>query len=176
MWLALKNTRTPFSIDFGVGDVIVPKQEKRKIPTQLDDFTAPVVNTYSLETTIAEKIDAILSLMEFSSRMKDYYDIYYLANKFDFDGKALTEALKETFENRGHAFTIEQFEQVMDFAEDSAMQKKWKAFCRKIDTKTDDFNTVLKIIEAFLTKPFTVAVKGKEFTKNGLPVMANGCN
>lgn len=43
-----------------------------------------MVNTYSLETTIAEKIDAILNLMEFSSRMKDYYDIYYLANKFDF--------------------------------------------------------------------------------------------
>ena len=161
----IKNTRTPFSIDFGVGDVIVPKQEKRKIPTQLSDFTAPVVNTYSLETTIAEKIDAILSLMEFSSRMKDYYDIYYLANKFDFDGKVLTEALKKTFENRGHAFTIEQFEQVMSFVDDFAMQKKWKAFCRKIDTKTDDFNTVLKIIEAFLTKPFTVAVKGKEFTE-----------
>mgnify|MGYP000333999807 FL=1 len=161
----IKNTRTPFSIDFGVGDVIVPKQEKRKIPTQLSDFTAPVVNTYSLETTIAEKIDAILSLMEFSSRMKDYYDIYYLANKFDFDGKVLTEALKKTFENRGHAFTVEQFEQVMNFADDSAMQKKWKAFCRKIDTKTDDFNTVLKIIEAFLTKPFTVAVKSNEFTE-----------
>lgn len=160
----IKNTRTPFSIDFGVGDVIVPKQEKRKIPTQLDDFTAPVVNTYSLETTIAEKIDAILSLMEFSSRMKDYYDIYYLANKFDFDGKVLTEALKKTFENRGHAFTVEQFEQVMCFADDSAMQKKWKAFCRKIDTQTDDFNTVLKIIEAFLTEPFTAAVRDKEFT------------
>lgn len=160
----IKNTRTPFSIDFGVGDVIVPKQEKRKIPTQLDDFAAPVVNTYSLETTIAEKIDAILSLMEFSSRMKDYYDIYYLANKFDFDGKVLTEALKKTFENRGHAFTVEQFEQVMNFADDSAMQKKWKAFCRKIDTQTDDFNTVLKIIEAFLTEPFTATVRDKEFT------------
>ena len=56
----IKNTRTPFSIDFGVGDVIVPKQEKRKIPTQLDDFASPTVNTYSLETTIAEKLDAIL--------------------------------------------------------------------------------------------------------------------
>ena len=43
------------------------------IRDRLSDFTAPVVNTYSLETTIAEKIDAILSLMEFSSRMKDYY-------------------------------------------------------------------------------------------------------
>lgn len=109
----IKNTKTPFSIDFGVGDVIVPKQEKRKIPTQLSDFDAPTVNTYSVETTIAEKIDAILSLMEFSSRMKDYYDIYYIANKFDFDGKILSEALGKTFANREHNFTIEQFEQVM---------------------------------------------------------------
>ena len=159
----IKNTRTPLSIDFGVGDVIVPKQEKRKIPTQLDDFASPTVNTYSLETTIAEKLDAILDLMEFSSRMKDYYDIYYLANKFDFDGATLTKALKKTFENRGHAFTIEQFEQVMAFAEKDAMQKKWKAFCRKIDTKTDDFNTVLKTIKAFLIEPFIAAVENKEF-------------
>ena len=161
----IKNTKTPFNIDFGVGDVIVPKQEKRKIPTQLEDFTAPTVNTYSLETTIAEKLDAILSLMEFSSRMKDYYDIYYLANKFDFDGATLTEALRKTFENRGHTFTAEQFELVTAFDSDEAMQKKWKAFVRKIDTKTDDYSIVLKTIKAFLTKAFTAAVKGKEFTE-----------
>ncbi len=142
----IKNTKTPFSIDFGVGDVIVPKQEKRKIPTQLDDFPSPTVNTYSLETTIAEKIDAILSLMEFSSRMKDYYDIYYLANKFNFDGATLTEALKKTFENRGRTFTVGQFEQVMGFGNDEAMKKKWKAFCRKIDTNTEDYGTVLRKI------------------------------
>ena len=165
----IKNTRTPFSIDFGVGDVIVPKQEKRKIPTRLDDFTAPVVNTYSLETTIAEKIDAILSLMEFSSRMKDYYDIYYLANKFDFDGATLTEALKRTFENRGHSFTVEQFEQVISFVDDSAMQKKWKAFTRKIDTKTDDFSIILKTIRNFLEQPFTAAVENKTFTERWSP-------
>lgn len=161
----IKNTRTPFSIDFGVGDVIVPKQEKRKIPTQLDNFASPTVNTYSLETTIAEKLDAILDLMEFSSRMKDYYDIYYLANKFDFDGGTLTKALKKTFENRGHAFTIEQFEQVMAFAENDAMQKKWKAFCRKIDTKTDDYDTVLKMIKEFLSEPYKAAVADIKYTK-----------
>lgn len=161
----IKNAKTPFSIDFGVGDVIVPKQEKRRIPTQLDGFTAPTVNTYSLETTIAEKIDAILSLMEFSSRMKDYYDIYYLAKKFDFDGATLTEALRKTFENRGHTFTADQFDQAMAFDSDDAMQKKWKAFCRKIDTKTDDYGTVLRTIKEFLTKPFTAAIRDKEFTK-----------
>ena len=159
----IKNTRTPFGIDFGVGDVIVPKQEKRKIPTQLADFDTPTVNTYSLETTVAEKLDAILFLMEFSSRMKDYYDLYYLANKFDFDGATLTEALKKTFENRGHTFMVDQFEQVMDFGSDAEMQKKWKAFCRKINMKTDDFDTVLKTIKEFLAEPFIAAVGSKEF-------------
>lgn len=161
----IKNTRTPFSIDFGVGDVIVPNQEKRKIPTQLSDFAAPIVNTYSLETTVAEKLDAILSLMEFSSRMKDYYDIYYLANKFDFDGKILSEALRKTFANREHSFTLEQFEQVMKFDGDMAMQKKWKTFVRKIDAKTDDYSTVLKTIKIFLAKPFIATVNEKEFIK-----------
>lgn len=161
----IKNTKTPFSIDFGVGDVIVPKQEKRKIPTQLSDFEMPTVNTYSVESTIAEKIDAILSLMEFSSRMKDYYDIYYIANKFDFNGNVLSEALRKTFINREHTFTTEQFEQVMGFDNDAAMQKKWKTFVRKIDTKTDDYSTVLKTIKNFLTKPFVVAIQSENFTE-----------
>lgn len=164
----IKNTRTPFSIDFGVGDVIVPRQEKRRIPTQLDNFEAPVVNTYSLETTIAEKIDAILFLMEFSSRMKDYYDIYYLANKFDFDGATLTEALRKTFANRGHVFTVEQFERVTEFGSDDAMQKKWKAFCHKINTKTDDYDAVLKTIREFLSEPYVAAVSDRDFSEKWL--------
>ena len=161
----IKNTRTPFSIDFGVGDVIVPKQEKRRIPTQLSDFESPMVNTYSVETTVAEKLDAILSLMEFSSRMKDYYDLYYIANKFDFDGAVLSEALRKTFANREHHFTVEQFEQVMSFGDDSVMQKKWKAFIRKINTKTDDYGIVLKTIRNFLEQPFTAAAENKTFTE-----------
>lgn len=161
----IKNTRTPFSIDFGVGDVIVPKQEKRRIPTQLADFTAPVVNTYSIETTVAEKLDAILSLMEFSSRMKDYYDIYYLANKFDFDGKTLSEALSKTFANREHRFIFEQFEQVMAFDNDAEMQRKWNAFVRKINMETDDFKIVLGTIKKFLEEPFTAVIDNTEYSK-----------
>ena len=162
----IKNTKTPFSIDFGVGDIIIPKQEKRRIPTQLSDFEAPTVNTYSIETTVAEKLDAILSLMEFSSRMKDYYDIYYLANKFNFDGATLTEALKKTFNNRNRNFTVEQFEQMLEFNSDDAMQKKWKAFIKKINAKTGDFETVLKTIKAFLSEPFTFAIENRQFIKN----------
>lgn len=159
----IKNTRTPFSIDFGVGDVIVPNQEKRPIPTQLKDFPSPIINTYSLETTIAEKLDAILDLMEFSSRMKDYYDIYYLANKFDFDGKTLTKAIKSTFENRGHNFTIEQFDRITAFADDEEMQKKWKTFTHKINTKTDDFSKVIETINVFLAEPIKATTENTVF-------------
>lgn len=161
----IKNTRTPFSIDFGVGDVIVPKQEKRKIPTQLDDFDAPVINTYSIETTVAEKIDAILSLMEFSSRMKDYYDIYYLSHKFDFEGKVLREALGKTFANREHKFTIEQFEQILTFDKDDGMKKKWKAFIKKIDIEMDEFSVILQSIKEFLCEPYMAVMKGEAFEK-----------
>lgn len=160
----IKNTRTPFGIDFGIGDVIVPGAKKRKLPTQLDEFPAPTVNTYSIETTVAEKLDAILGLMEFSSRMKDYYDIYYLANKFDFDGKTLTEAMKKTFANRDRAFTIEQFDQMLAFSADDAMQKKWTAFCKKVNTESN-FDTVLETIRMFLLQPYQAAVEDKEYTK-----------
>ena len=43
------------------------------------------------------------------------------------------------------------------------MQKKWRAFCRKVDIKTDDYSTVLYTIRVFLTKPFTAAVEGSSF-------------
>lgn len=155
----IKNTRTPFSIDFGVGDVIVPKQEKRTIPTQLPDFKAPTINTYSLETTVAEKLDAILSLMEFSSRMKDYYDLYYLGNHFKFDNALLAQAMRKTFANRNHHFTMEQFEQVMAFGDDEGMQKKWNAFTKKIDAETEEFSTVLSVIKTFLSGAFAEAVQ-----------------
>lgn len=149
----IKNTRTPIKIDFGVGDIIVPRKEKRRIPTQLDDFDNPVINTYSLETTIAEKMDAILDLMEYSSRMKDYYDLYYILIHFEFDKDTLAEAMKKTFENRNHHFTMEQFEQVMSFGADEAMNKKWSAFIKKIDSDSFDYKGILKVIENHLREP-----------------------
>lgn len=154
----IKNTKTPINIDFGVGDVIVPRQEKRSIPTQLDDFDSPTINTYSLETTIAEKLDAILDLMEFSSRMKDYYDIYYLATHFEFDSGTLAEAMRKTFANRNHHFTMEQFNRVIAFGEDESMQKKWQAFANKINV-TYNFQIVLETIKSLFSDLFEYHIK-----------------
>ena len=52
--------------------MIIPHAMEQKIHTQLPEFEAPVILTYSLESTIAEKFDAILRRLELTSRMKDF--------------------------------------------------------------------------------------------------------
>ena len=54
-----------------------------------------------IAASVLARLKTILSLMEFSSRMKDYYDIYYIANKFDFDGEILTEAVMRQCRRNG---------------------------------------------------------------------------
>ena len=161
----IKNTRTVFGIDFGAGDVIVPKSEKRSIPTQLGGFEAPVISTYSIETTIAEKLDAILSLMEFSSRLKDYYDILYLSRKFDFHGTTLTDAIAATFMNRGRNFGVEQFERLTILGHSIAMQGKWAAFLNKIKVAEVDFPQVIASLHRFLWDVIVAMETGQSFTK-----------
>ncbi len=92
----IKNVMIPFSIDIGVNDIIVPDAVKRKISTRLPDFIEPNVLTYSLESALAEKSDAILKRMTATSRMKDFYDLYYIPFLYDFDGRKLQEAFAET--------------------------------------------------------------------------------
>ena len=81
----IKNVRIPFSVDIGVDDVIVPGAVKRTVTTRLEGFKKPNIYTYSLESTMAEKFDAILKRMTATSRMKDFYDIYYWSQMFDFE-------------------------------------------------------------------------------------------
>ena len=93
MMAYIKNVRIPFSIDVGVDDVIIPSAVKRNVATRLEGFKEPNVYTYSLESTLAEKFDAILKRMTASSRMKDFYDIYYWSHVFGFEGRVMQEAV-----------------------------------------------------------------------------------
>ena len=159
----IKNTRTPFNIDFGVGDIIVPEAEKRSIPTQLDNFVKPEINTYSLESTIAEKFDAIITRFEFTSRMKDFYDIYYIANNFAFDGRKLREAIFETLQNRGTDYDKNTFDNIMDLPDFEIVITRWKAFLKKGKLPDLDFNLVIDIIQKFLKSVFEAIVSEKDF-------------
>jgi predicted nucleotidyltransferase component of viral defense system len=116
-------TRTPFRIDFGVGDVIVPSAVERILPVILPGFEKPRILTYSLESTVAEKLDAIIVLMEATGRMKDFYDIYYLATTFDFDGRMLQEAIYETLSNRGTPYEKDSVAIISRLAEDDDILK-----------------------------------------------------
>jgi predicted nucleotidyltransferase component of viral defense system len=161
----IKNTRTIFGIDFGVGDVIVPKQKKRQMPTQLDDFEPPTVSAYSIETVVAEKLDAALTLLEYSSRMKDYYDIVYIARKFDFDGNVLCQAISKTFANRSREFEPGQFERLLELDDNVAMQKKWAAFLKKIKIEKLVFSDVIDFLAVFLRDVTAAAISSQRFDK-----------
>lgn len=159
----MKNTRTPFNVDLGVGDVIVPKSEKRVIPVQLDEFTKPEISTYSLESTIAEKFDAILQLLEMTSRMKDFYDIYYLSNMFDFDGRKLQEAIFETLQNRGTTYSRDSLDKIKEFANDTQMISKWNLYLRTIKMPELEFKTVIESIYTFLEPIWNAIINEDEY-------------
>ena len=161
----IKNVRVPFNVDIGVGDVIVPKAEQRTIQTQLPDFEAPVIKTYSLESTIAEKFDAILQRFELTGRMKDFYDIYYLARTFDFDGARLQKAIFETLQHRGTPYDRDSFQRIVALADDEDMQKRWRYFLKNIKDNTLDFSAVIKEIQSFLEPVFDAIVNEEEWQK-----------
>lgn len=147
---SIKNVRVPFNIDIGIGDVIIPNSEQRKVTTQLPDFESPEITTYSLESTIAEKFDAILQRFELTGRMKDFFDIYYLSKRFDFDGRKLQKAIFETLKNRGTVFDENSFVRVVGLEEDADMQIKWRYFLKNMKSDTLAFGTVISGIEIFL--------------------------
>ncbi len=162
----IKNVRIPFNVDIGVGDVIVPCAEQRTIHTQLPDFEAPVIMTYSLESTIAEKFDAILQRFELTGRMKDFYDIYYLAKTFDFDGARLQTAISKTLERRGTPYEKDSFKRILTLAKDVDMHKRWKFFLKTIKDDTLEFSVVIAEIQTFLEPVFDTIVNEDEWPKN----------
>ena len=158
----IKNTRTPFDVDFGIGDVIIPTSQSRMIPVQLDGFDSPEVMTYSLESTIAEKFDALLQRMELTSRMKDIYDIYYLATMFDFDGRALQQAIFETLQNRGTDYDKTSFDRVIALAEDNNIQVRWRQYLRRMKMPELDLKEVMPVIDRFLRPVWAAIVTEQE--------------
>ncbi len=159
-------TSTPFSIDFGVGDIVIPLPVERTLPVLLPDFEEPRILTYSLESTVAEKVDAIITLMETTGRMKDFYDIYYIATTFDFEGRKLQEAIYETLTNRGRAYEKNSISDILRLTKDPEIQKRWNNFCNKILNYDLNFTDVVNIIINFILPPYESILLEEEFFKN----------
>lgn len=159
----IKQVKIPFSIDIGMDDVIVPKAIKRCIKTRLADFEEPQVYTYSLESTIAEKFDAILKRMEATSRMKDFFDIYYLSSLFDFDGRKLQEAIWQTVQHRGTVYEANCFERIAAFGENTFLSAQWTRFQPSIQVQLPEFESILYRLKEFLQPVFEASIHEREF-------------
>ena len=59
-----------------------------------------MMSGYSIESVIAEKYQAIVKLEVLNNRMKDFYDVWALAQAQIFDGATLAAAIKKTFDAR----------------------------------------------------------------------------
>jgi hypothetical protein len=91
--------RLALQIDMGLGDSVWPPPERCSYPTLLDP-PAPDVLAYPREAVVAEKLEALVVLGDRNSRFKDFFDLHYLATRFQFDLPTLAEAVRRTFERR----------------------------------------------------------------------------
>ena len=95
------------------------------------DMEVPRVNAYSLESSIAEKLEAIVRNGFLNSRYKDFYDIYVLSEKYSFNYEELHNAVIETFTNRNTPLTMDTAAFSDDFLNDAMHQTRWNSFLKK---------------------------------------------
>jgi len=147
----LGSARIPVQIDVGMGDAVFPQPKSVNFPVLLE-FPAPQIQAYPATSVIAEKFQAMIELGSRNSRMKDYFDLHYLSNRFEFDRTELAEAIRVTFQRRrtpipaglpvglsAHFYKSEQ------------KQIQWRAFIRKNSLpETLELEVVCNEIAAFI--------------------------
>ncbi len=157
----LDRTRIPVGIDIGFGDVIYPNTIEMEFPVILD-MEAPRVNAYSLESSIAEKLEAIVKNGFLNSRYKDFYDIYVLSEKYPFNYEEMHNAVMETFSNRKTPVTLDTAAFSDEFIKDSMHQARWNSFLKKkkalIQISMNDAMTRIKIFATPLLSQTTEPV------------------
>jgi len=148
---SLGGVRLFLQVDIGFGDVIIPRPDKVKYPVLLD-FPPPELDGYTMESTVAEKFQAMVKLGLLNSRMKDFYDIWFLSRRFDFKGKTLTEAIAKTFEKRKTLLTSEPTVFNPSFMKDDTKQAQWLGFINKakLADAPISFENVAADIKVFL--------------------------
>jgi predicted nucleotidyltransferase component of viral defense system len=148
----LENVRIPIQVDVGFGDAVTP--ELLDYPTLLH-MPAPQIQAYPMNTVVAEKLEAIVRLGMLNSRMKDFYDIWFLARTFPFEATALSGVLRTTFDRRKTELNHDGLKILLkDLSGDPAKQTQWRAFLRRSRlTAPDDFALVNNAIQEFLMFP-----------------------
>lgn len=160
----LGKSRIPMQIDIGFGDPVLPGPVKLDYPTLLD-FPAPHLMGYRQENSIAEKFNAMCTRGIRNSRMKDFYDIWLLCRRFDFEGSDLSKAIESTFKSRDLKVPAEPVAFEPAFTENKDKVVQWKAFLRKsrIEGTPQDLKTVMELVKKFLGPIAETLAEGKAF-------------
>ena len=160
----LEKSRIPMQIDVGFGDPVLPGPVQLDYPALLD-FPAPRLIGYRQENSIAEKFNAMCTRGMRNSRMKDFYDIWLLCRRFDFDGSELSKAIESTFQSRHLEIPAEPLALGPTFGEDKNKMAYWKGFLRKIKITNapQDLGTVVKVLKRFLGPVTESLAAGKPF-------------
>ena len=155
----------PLQVDVGFGDALAVAPEEITFPVLLD-MAAPKLRAYSRETVVAEKLEAMVKLGMLNTRFKDYFDLYYLAQKFSFTGDSLAKSIAATFKRRGTPFPAGLPAGLTPiFATDPAKVHGWQAFWRKTGPRSEapTLAAVMELLVKFLEPPLHAAAKNMEF-------------
>ncbi|MDR3245456.1 MAG: nucleotidyl transferase AbiEii/AbiGii toxin family protein [Prevotellaceae bacterium] len=140
-------------IDLGFSDIIVPAPVSLEYPVLFSELKKPKIKAYSVETVIAEKFHAMITLGNLNSRMKDFYDVYLLLSdeKVGIDIEILKTAITGTFRNRNTEFADNSELFSEDFYSNKNRLIMWNSFLRKIKSEPLDFEEVVKYITSRLS-------------------------
>ena len=129
----LAGARIPLQVDIGFGDAVYPEPELSTFPVLLQ-MSAPIIRAYPREASIAEKLHAMVALDIRNSRMKDCYDVWFMANTWTFQLSLLRSAIAVSFQRRGSALPNElPFALTDEFLTDAQKMLQWKAFARRLN-------------------------------------------
>ena len=164
----LGNTRLHLQIDVGFADVVSPTSAILKYPVLLSS-AAPELRGYPPETVIAEKLQAMVFLGMINSRMKDFYDLWILANRIPFKGSSLQKAIMQTFANRRTLISADIPALTQHFA--SEKQTQWQAFLSRnvLENAPVSLLAVTHLLHNFLMPVMDACEKNTTFSKTWKP-------
>lgn len=151
----LENLIVPIKIDISTGDVITPREIRYEYPLLLEDKSIQLWS-YNLETILAEKIQTILSRGLLNTRMRDFYDVTTLFDRYNdqINYNDLLLAFDKTCSKRETLSLLEHYEEILcSISEDSTLQNLWKNYCRKYKYASHiEFSTNLEIIKQLMSQ------------------------
>jgi predicted nucleotidyltransferase component of viral defense system len=156
--------RDYIKIDIGFGDIVVPRPQVMTFPSILDDLVdSPEVICYSIDSVIAEKLEAAIKRDLLNGRMKDFFDIYTLIKHYRFDGRVLQEAIFQTFNHRNTPIKRELIIFSEEFRSDPAILSRWKAFLIRLGQQGLKLTEVLNTIQFFISPVWDKICDDDEF-------------